>query len=85
MIRPTNPVAPLLVSKADAARMLSLSERMIDLLCEAGELHRVRFGSTRGVRFKVCELESLIEDRTVTAGDDDRQARDRAGRFRKQG
>ena len=83
--RPDHPVTPWLVSKADAARLLGLSERMIDKLVERGELSRVRFGSTRGVRFKVSELEALIEGRTVTAEDDDRQARDRAGRFRKQG
>ncbi|MCH9058920.1 MAG: hypothetical protein IIB55_09865 [Planctomycetes bacterium] len=86
MIRPTDPpVAPLLVSKSDAARMLALSERMIDKLVEARELSRVRFGSARGVRFRVCELEALIEDRTERAGAGDGQARDRAGRFRKEG
>ena len=82
MIRPTDPpVAPLLVSKSGAARMLALSERMIDKLVEARELSRVRFGSARGVRFKVFELEALIEDRTERAGAEGRQARDRAGRF----
>ena len=86
MIHPTDhPVAPLLVSKRGAARMLSLSERMIDKLCSAGELSRVRFGSARGVRFKVSELEALIERRTERTGAEDRQVRDRAGRFRKEG
>ena len=86
MIRQTDhPVTPWLVSKSDAARLLGLSERMIDKLVEAGELSRVRFGSARGVRFKVAELERIIEDRTEQAGADDRQVRDRQGRFRKKG
>lgn len=85
MIRPTDhPVAPLLVSKADAARMLALSERMIDLFVASGELSRVRFGETRGVRFKLDELKALIERRTERTGAEDRQVRDRAGRFRKE-
>ena len=82
--RPDHPVTPWLVSKADAARLLGLSERMIDKLCEAGELSRVRFGSARGVRFKVSELERIVEDRTERAGAGDGQARDRGGRFRKE-
>ena len=82
---PAQPVIPLLVSKADAARMLALSERMIDKLVEARELSRVRFGSARGVRFRVADLEALIEARTEQAGAEDRQARDRAGRFRPTG
>ena len=83
--QPAQPVAPLLVSKADAAQMLALSERMIDKFAERGELSRVRFGSARGVRFKVSELERLIDDRTEGAGDGDRQLRDRQGRFREAG
>ena len=86
MIQPAvQPVAPLLVSKADAARMLSLSERMIDKFVEAGELSRVRLGKRGGVRFKVSELVRLIEDRTERAGSEDGQARDRQGRFREAG
>lgn len=81
--KPDPPVAPLLVSKADAARMLSLSERSIDLLVAGGELRRVRFGSARGVRFRVSEIEALIERRTEGADAEDRQSRDRCGRFSK--
>ncbi len=86
MIRPPDhPVAPWLVSKADAARLLGLSERMIDKFAEAGELRRVRLGKRGGVRFKVSELERIVEDRTERAGAGDGQARDRGGRFRPTG
>ncbi len=85
MIRPPDHPAPWLVSKADAARLLGLSERMIDKFVEAGELRRVRLGKRGGVRFRVSELERLIEDRTEGAGDGDGQLRDRQGRFREAG
>jgi len=80
--QPAQPVVPLLVSKADAARLLALSERSIDLFVASGELSKVRLGKRGGVRFKVSELERLVEDRTERAGNGDGQARDRQGRFR---
>lgn len=81
---PAQPVAPLLVSKADAARMLALSERSIDLFVASGDLPRVRFGKARGVRFRVADLERIIEARTERVGAEDGPVRDRAGRFRKE-
>ena len=82
-LQPDHPVVPWLVSKRDAARLLGLSQRMIDKLCEAGELSRVRLGVRGAVRFDTTELRRLIEDRRErTGGGGDGQARDRHGRFR---
>ena len=83
MIRPPDHPAPWLVSKADAARLLGLSERMIDKLVERGELSRVRLGVRGAVRFDTTELRRLIEDRRERTGSGgDGQERDRQGRFR---
>lgn len=78
--RPEPPSRPLLVSKAEAARLLSLSERAVDLLAARGDLPKVRLGATRGVRFRLADLDRLIESRLDTGGDG--QDRDRLGRFR---
>lgn len=84
--RPDHPVTPWLVSKADAARLLGLSERMIDKLVERGELSRIRLGDRGAVRFDTAELRRLIESRRERAGTGgDGQARDRQGRFRMRG
>jgi predicted DNA-binding transcriptional regulator AlpA len=69
----------LLVTKREAARLLSLSERAVDLLSARGDLPKVRLGSTRGVRFRLVDLERLIESRMDWGGDG--PTRDRGGRF----
>ncbi len=49
---------PLLVSVADAARLLAVSERTVERMLEAGELTRVRVRGS--VRVERDELEALI-------------------------
>jgi excisionase family DNA binding protein len=77
------PPTPWLVCKAEAARLLGLSGRMIDKLVERGELSRVRLGDRAGVRFDTTELRAFVESRRERAGaGGDGQDRDRLGRFR---
>lgn len=53
----TDPLEPILVDRAGAARLLSLSERTITELVRAGKLEPVRVG--RAVRFRVSDLEGF--------------------------
>ena len=56
---PRPPVTPLLVSHRDAARMLSVCERTLYSLVQAGEIPVVRIG--RGVRYSVEDLKAWIK------------------------
>jgi excisionase family DNA binding protein len=55
------PIAPLLVSREEAARLLACCARTIDLLAKRGEIPVLRIG--RGVRFHVPDLEAFISQK----------------------
>ena len=55
---PEPPPPPLLVTPAEAARMLSMSERWLWGATQRGEIPAVRLG--RAVRYRVADLESYI-------------------------
>ena len=52
---------PLLVTKGEAGRMLSLSPRAVDRLLASGELPRCQLGGS--VRIAVADIEALITRR----------------------
>lgn len=85
---------PVLVTAREAAKMLAVSERTLWTLTNSGELPRVPIGA-RGFRYDVADLRAWIEARKAQA-EAERvaraagepgvvAARDRAGRFRKEG
>ena len=59
------PTPPAILTRREAARFLSVSERQVWNLQNDGRLPHVRIG--RSVRFRVSDLEAFIEARTVNA------------------
>ena len=93
MIGRTDP-DPVLVTAREAAKMLAVSERTLWTLADSGALPRVPIGP-RGYRYDVADLRAWIATRKAEAEAERAAraagepgavaARDRAGRFRKEG
>jgi excisionase family DNA binding protein len=61
----TTIIAPLIVSVAQAATMLSLSREYVYRLINAGELRTVQMGTVGShLRIRVTDIEKLIESRS---------------------
>lgn len=61
---------PVLIRRSDVPAVFGFSERQLKRWCEQGRLSRVYPGgsSTGAVFLKTAELERLVEDCTVPAG-----------------
>jgi excisionase family DNA binding protein len=60
-----SPIAPLLVDRREAARLLSLSERTIFTLTKSGQLPSKRIG--RNVRYSLGDLVAWLSQTTSAA------------------
>ncbi len=57
-------VAPIAVTRREAARLLSVSTRTIDLLASRGELQRIKFG--RKTLFRRDDVLAFVERLAAT-------------------
>ncbi|BCX46411.1 excisionase family DNA-binding domain-containing protein [Haloferula helveola] len=64
-MNPVESTPPSLLTRREAARFLSVSERQVWNLQNDGRLPHVRIG--RSVRFRVTDLEAFVASRTVKA------------------
>lgn len=63
----TTIAAPELLTSAEAAEVLGISERRLRELAEQGEIAYVRFGERGRYRFPADELRRLLEPRRGAA------------------
>ena len=61
LVAATAPPAPLLWHSRDAARVLSIGERLLWSLTQRGEVPCIRFG--RAVRYSLAALQELVRAR----------------------
>ena len=56
----TEPRPRLLITAAEAARLLGCSPQTVKRLAERGDLRAVRFGENGHIRFRMSEIEEFV-------------------------
>jgi predicted site-specific integrase-resolvase len=60
----TNVEIPALVSREEAAAILGVSVRSVDRLREAGRLHAIQYLERGRIRYRLRDIETLLEPET---------------------